>query len=305
MQRSIIQIANSTYLVSLPKQWISRYGIHKGEQVEVQDLGKTIAITTQKSTDSKAVELDVSGLDQSLKDILYALYKVGYHEVTLHYTDPLLPEKIQAVIQNEMIGFEIIEQRNSHCTIRSIAGVYEAEFDNIIRRTFLLLKSMATELVECMEQGNMTPIKNIKLQELNNNKYTAFCRRILHQKGYAELKKVIPTYLIVEHVEKVADEYKYLCDFFMDSKGKAIKNISPTIIALFKEANLYMEKCYQLYYKFDLKDMNEVFKFRKQFINKIHDVANQSARDARLAHYLVNIIQELTNIICFKLEEHV
>lgn len=303
IKRSVIQIANSTHLVSLPRDWVKRLNIKKGEQLEVEDNGNHILITTDKGFGIKKTEINISGLNDMIKDILYALYKLGYEEVKLNYNEPDLTETIQKVLQNEMIGFEVIEQRHGHCIIKAVAGGFEKEFDNMFRRTFLLLKSMAGDLLKCMEEGDMSPVGSIKLLEVNNNKYTAFCRRIIQKKGYKDTRKSIVMYMIVEEIEKVADEYKYLCDYFLDTEGKAIKNIRKDTLELFKKLNEYLEKVYNAYYNFNLKEVNTLFKFRKKFINEIHDKTTpKTGREGRLGHYLANICQMLTTVLCFKLE---
>jgi len=259
-------------------------------------------ITTSKGFDIQKTEIDVSNLSYIIKDILYALYNSGYEEVKLNYNDPELTEKIQLVLQNEMIGFEIVELRRNYCVIKAIAGGFEKEFENMFRRTFLLIKSMAEDLLKCMESGDMTLIHSIKLREVNTNKYTAFCRRIIQKKGYKDTRRSILMYMIVQELEEVGDEYKYLCDYFADTKGKAIKNIKKDVLQLFKTLNEYMDKVYFVYYNFNLQEVNKLFQFRKGFINEIHKVVTpRTGNEGRLGHYLTNITQELTNVITFKL----
>lgn len=271
--------------------------------MDVDDRGNHILITTNKGFEIKKTEIDVSKLNGMIKDILYGLYKVGFEEVKLMYHDPKDTEKIQKVLRNEMIGFEIIEQRNDYCIIKSVAGGFETEFDNMFRRTFLLLKAMAEDILKSMEKGDSSLIPSIKLNEVSTNKYTSFCTRIIQKKGYKDMRRSILMYMIVEEIEKTADEYKYLCDYFTDSKGKDIKNIRKEVLQLFSALNTFMDNVYNIYYNFSLQEANELFRFRKKFINDIHEKTTPfTGRDGRLGHYLVNITQQLTNILSFKME---
>lgn len=303
IKRSVIQIANSTHLISLPREWVKRFNIKKGEELDVDDRGNHILVTTSRDFEIKKTEIDVSPLNGMIKDLLYGLYKVGYEEVKLNYLDPKDSEKIQKLLRNEMIGFEIIEQRNDYCIIKSVAGGFETEFDNMFRRTFLLLKAMAEDIQKSMENGDISLIASIKLNEVSTNKYTAFCRRIIQKKGYKDMRRSILMYMVVEEIEKTADEYKYLCDYFTDSKGKGIKQIRKDILQLFSLLNSFMDKVYNTYYNFSLQEANELLRFRKKFINDIHEKTTAfTGRDGRLGHYLVNITQQLTNVLCFKME---
>ena len=52
---------------------------------------------------------------------------------------------------------------------------------------------------------------NIAFLEEANNRFTTTCRRLLNKKGYKEYKKLGPLYYMIEELENIADQYKYLC----------------------------------------------------------------------------------------------
>ena len=48
MGRKVIQIADSTQLISLPRKWALQHGIKKGDELEVEEKGRKIVISTEK-----------------------------------------------------------------------------------------------------------------------------------------------------------------------------------------------------------------------------------------------------------------
>ena len=128
MRRKVIQIANSTQLVSLPRKWALEHGIKKGDELDVEVQGNKIMINSGLSKPvSKNIELDFAGLAPLLKRALHALYKVGYDSVLLHYNNPELIKAIQINLRDETLGYEVIEQKSNSCIIKTVAGGVESD----------------------------------------------------------------------------------------------------------------------------------------------------------------------------------
>lgn len=64
--RKVIQIANSTQLISLPRKWTQKYGVKKGDELEVVEDGSKVIISTEKGQESGNIEVDITGADRDL-----------------------------------------------------------------------------------------------------------------------------------------------------------------------------------------------------------------------------------------------
>ena len=137
IKRSVIQIANSTQLISLPRKWAQKYDIKKGDELEVEEQGNKIVVGTEKDFKIEKVELDISDLEPMILRCIVALYRRGVDEIRVTFNKPELIESIQKVIGKEAVGYEIIEQGNNYCVIKHVSGELE-DFEPILRRTFLL-----------------------------------------------------------------------------------------------------------------------------------------------------------------------
>ena len=166
MKRKVIQIANSTQLISLPRKWSQKYGVKKGDELEVEENGNKIVIGTEKGVSLETVEIDITGLDRS--SIMYyirSIYRMGYDEIKVNFNNPTtihyrLNEKksVIAVIHtevNRLVGVEIVQQKENFCIIKDLSpNPPIAEFDNILRRIFLLITDATKELVEGIKSRN-------------------------------------------------------------------------------------------------------------------------------------------------------
>src|SRR3989338_9839204 len=86
MKRSVIQIANSTQLISLPRKWSQKYNIQKGDELEIEEQGNRLNVSINKGIELLSKEIDVTGLDRTT--ILYylqSLYRMGYDEIHVKF----------------------------------------------------------------------------------------------------------------------------------------------------------------------------------------------------------------------------
>ena len=135
MKRKVIQIAGSTQLVSLPRAWALAHNVKKGDELEVDPQGDKVVVSIDKAVEKfKKTEIDVTDLGPIVQRVLHALYKRGYDEVLVKYASPELLQKVEEMLHDSTIGYEIVEQKQDHCVIKAITGEIGKEFDAKIGR---------------------------------------------------------------------------------------------------------------------------------------------------------------------------
>ena len=165
-----------------------------------------------------------------------SLFKKGYDEIKISSDDTALLHGIQDILGYVLVGFEVVWQSKSSCTIRSVAEVQDREFDAVMNRTLFQLQVMAEGVYDAMRNADMDAIPNLRMMERNNNRYTSFMRRVMNKGRYKDTKNDKLVYAFVEFIEKIADEYKYLCGFLLES-GKRIDKLPAELLELFNEIN--------------------------------------------------------------------
>lgn len=292
IRRKVIQIANSTQLISLPRKWALKYNIKKGDELEVEEQGNKIFIGTEKGFKTEKVELDINDLDPMILRCVLAFYKRGIDEITLNFNKPELIESIQKAIGKEAVGYEITEQGNNYCIIKHVSGELE-DFDPILRRTFLLLISMADESLNSIKSNRFNNLKNIAFLEEANNRFTTTCRRSLNKKGYKNPAEIGPLYYIIEEIENIADQYKFLCNYLHNLRNKKVK-INKSTLDMYKETNEMLKQFYELFYKFDKDKLVSIAKQRKilveQFLQSFEK--DSTGVDKVVLHHLFTIMQK-------------
>ena len=256
MKRKVIQIANSTQLVSLPRKWCLEHGVKKGDELEVEENGNKIQVSTSKEETLETAKIHFANADSFLKRPLMTLYKLGYDQVDVEFDDPSIIPLIQEEI-NQLMGFEIVSHTERTCTVRNVASALDTEFDSILRRIMLMLTTMAKDTSDALSKHNFNMLGEIIKRERLNNKLTLFCERILNKKGYKDHKRLTFIYYIVCQTEHVADDLRDICVYCAEHNPK----LRPAMVKLLKDTSTLVDHIYNLFYKFNIEGLNA---FKKQ-----------------------------------------
>jgi len=292
MERKVIQLAGKTLVVSLPSKWAKTYGVKKGDTIIVEEKEKSLTIKTSKSKDIEKIQLKLEGPYEFIKRNIDVAYKKGADELDLSFDDAKTRKVIEKVMQSTM-GFEVISLREKGCTVKSIATAVEEEFDNILRRSFLTLLSMAEESQDAISKSQFQRLEEIGISDNTINKLTNFCKRILNKNGYKDEKLANYIYCIVWELERIGDEYKKICDIQYSKKSK----ISKEITELYKETNEFLRDFYNLFYKFNQESGIKFTNKKNTLIKKCESlIPKKQGTEAIILHHLTNIITSVYDI---------
>jgi len=266
MKRKVIQIANSTQLVSLPRKWCKKYGIKKGDEMEVEERGSEILISTERSRETELKEINAEQYGKMLSRCIHAMYKQGVNEIKIRYEKKSTLKIIQDSLGKETVGYEVIDQGKNYCYIKNVTGNLE-DFNSILRRTFLMLINMAIESLDHIKMHDYEYLNNVAFLEVSNNRFTTTCRRSINKKYSGTYKYNGPIYYIIEELENIADQYKYLCNYLYNIHDNNIK-INQEVLDIYQRTNKILGSFYRLFYKFDEKLLEEISIDRKINVEK-------------------------------------
>lgn len=288
MKRKIIQIAGSTQLISLPRKWCIEHNIKKGEELEVDDEGDEIVISTKRIVVPSHIILSHKTLGHIHPHFLSAAYHAGYEEVDVEYRDPKRIQEIKDRLDN-CIGYEMINQGEHICQIRAISRAESSEFDQILRKTFYLTKTMGQNTIEVLKEGNYQRFREIISLEKTCDRLTDFCIRVLNQHE-GKFKKKFLLRIIVSDVERIGDELRKMAQRLEREKRRCSKQV----IDLFQEVFKEYDHIQKLFYKLDATLVGDMF-------SRIEDLEKRSWKyfekgtiiDQQIIHSVLVIINIL------------
>jgi phosphate uptake regulator len=281
MKRKIIEQGGLTLMVSLPRPWAKKYGIKKGDEVDLQEHGKNLTIATSEpiSKDKKEVVIDAS--EKFLGRYVQGPYKLGYDELIIKFESPDVLIEIQRYLDQTM-GFEIVDQKPNQVKIQMVAKEMETEFDRVLRRLFLMTIDTTKEMI----QADNKKLKNLAEMEKMNNKLCNFCERLLNKHQYYDVNKTSQMYCVVWSLEQIGDDLRDLCKLLIRSKNKPKE--------LLEEVSLMIELFYKLFYK----ETRENKLALKEHLYKIKDLVEKE-KPSQLNHYILSLRSKVKHLGLF------
>ena len=280
MKRKVIQIANSTQLISLPRKWAKLHGVNKGDELEISQVGNHLLVLPPdfNQVDAAKISLNLTALDRSsIMFTIRALYRKGYDDIELLFENPTTNHlrinkelKVLSVIHeeiNRLIGVELIQQRERSCIIKSVSEVSTKDFDTLMRRIFLLLEDASSDLLTAAKKDDRVLMETIEEKHNTVTKFISYCLRLINKRGHPDLQYPCIYYHILASLDKIMDAIKYASRDFMGLN----KPISENTIKITESIHKSLLWYHQFFYKFDLNHVANLYQNRDEVARLIRD----------------------------------
>jgi len=258
MKRKVVQHGPSTLIISLPSNWIKKNEVNKGDELEVKEEGKTLIVSKDEILQDKSITKDVSSFDPALVNtFLVRAYQKGYDKINLIHNDLEVLKKIQTKTL-ELIGYEIIEQNNKYCLIQSISSHIELDFENSLRKAFLITKQMLEIAVKAYKEKDNSTLEGLQIMDLEVNRFCNFCLRQINKEQYLgseETQQSHTLYYLIEILEELGDVFKRMANQLANSKRKNL-DIVHLMQLLFEQ----YEAAYSYFYKSTADKANQAYR---------------------------------------------
>ncbi|MEM4576680.1 MAG: phosphate uptake regulator PhoU [Candidatus Nezhaarchaeales archaeon] len=223
--RRIQLTGKTTYIVSLPKRWVSEMGLEAGSQVVVLREGNSLIITPKElvkpTIKSQEAVLKVSDKDAPDKVVraIIALYLNGYSSITVVTSGSQITQQqrstISELVKRRLVGTEIISDSPREMVLKVLVSYHELSVASALRRMYLVASSMLEGAVNALINMDKDLAKNIiELDDevdrfgfyiVRQLKATVQNSRVLRDIGLENPKDCLGYRVIVKFVERAAD----------------------------------------------------------------------------------------------------
>ncbi|MBT5023440.1 phosphate uptake regulator PhoU [Candidatus Woesearchaeota archaeon] len=244
MKRKVSQIGPATLMVSLPAKWLRQHNVKKGDEMEIleQQGGLFLRIDSKSNPEILKTSIDIHKLGNLAKRAMGALYKAGYDEIEVFFQSEK-EFKIVQITSEDLIGFEIINQRKSSCTLKELSSISDVDFNNILNRIFFLQLSIADDALGAIKDDNWGMLPSLVQRDDSVNRFANYCRRFLNKVGHKDRITNTMMYYIVNELENTGDIYKEFLEYVVTNK---IQKIDKKIIDVLELDNKLLRLFYSL-----------------------------------------------------------
>ncbi len=282
MIRRKIQLSGKlTYVVSLPKKWVEKTGLKKGDEIIIypQDdntllLSPAVLPTEIKKRD---ITLDVTGkpMDhESLERLLISYYEAGYDTIRIlnkHVITEELREGVRKVLR-KLSGLEIIEESAKEIILQSFLDVTQIKVEKTLERMEIILKSMMSDLIFAIEEENKKVLRNLMYRDDELDKFYSLLskqvsvalksKKIAEKIGFKNQSLILPYKAYGKCLEAMGDIISLMCRVI---EAEEI----PVNLPMLKKSKEIMKNAIDAFRKDCAESEKRVAKLYSEFLNEI------------------------------------
>jgi hypothetical protein len=255
MKRKVIKQGPATLMVSLPSKWVKKYGVKRGDEIELEEEGNMIMLSTSLNLPKKEITINIPRISDYAERFVCASYVKGYDIINIKYDDREIYDKILNT-SKLLMGFEIVHNTPNSCKLANISTKLDQNFEILLNRLFMNSISFSKELLHRMK--NLSNIQSLLEYEHNANRISFFCKRVIQKSNIGCSVYSSPSlYSIISHVEESIDIFRRITNFF-----KKNPSIQYNKLKLNKNTINLFEKCIKLL-EVNFKIFNNMVKEKK------------------------------------------
>ncbi|HYA83190.1 MAG TPA: phosphate uptake regulator PhoU, partial [Candidatus Bathyarchaeia archaeon] len=222
--RKIQFAGRSTYILSLPKRWMSEMHLKAGDPVTiVRGVNNSLSIIPNaERRPNSANEVTVIVLQNesgtSLKRKVVSMYLAGYNIMHLKSKtgriSPSQRDSVREVVRRNLVGTEIIADASDLIIIQILLSIPELSVDSAVRRMFLISTAMHTNAMASLAEHNHELAATIIKSDDEVDRFSLYILRnlvialeqnMLQEIGLKGMSDCLSYRVLVRSIERVAD----------------------------------------------------------------------------------------------------
>jgi len=261
----------STYIISLPKDWVREMNLEKGDRLVLVRQGDgAIAIIPEgkrRTSEKDAAIIDVSpgdGVESILRKII-STYLVGYDRISVQSKFEPIPSTLRGAIQNfarrMLVGTEIIYDSPKEIVLQVLLSYPELSVKSALRRMSFIATYMHEDAVKALiKRDRRMAIEVIQMDDeidrfnhyiVRQLKSVIRNRTVLREAGLSTPREVLGYRLITKSVERMADHAVKIAQEVLEVKGEIRPEITEMISKMSSMANQVFKEAMEALFKQD------------------------------------------------------
>ncbi len=242
--RKLIKFGNASHIVSLPKRWLEKNKLNKGDTITLtENSNNELILSTEnnnKNNEQKSIVINLKDkpITTIKREVMHA-YINNYDTIKIIGDLKRNEAEIKEILNN-LVALEIMEETSSKIVVKDFLSTKDVSIRDIIRRIDLIIRSMLKSLTSTNKENSKRNFEDIKNLDKGVNKLRFLLYRTINKairdpsilkdldiKNYYEL---ISYRLLVYNLEEIADECRRSARFMVkadlkNQERKDLKNI--------------------------------------------------------------------------------
>ena len=309
----------SSYIISLPKQWVVDLGLKQGDQIIVTRQGTSSLQIVPSKLHSKTIHAEFATFEIEHDDDaptitrkLVSLYFLGFSTINVKpktgRLKPLQRIAVKNAVRKVLMGTEIIADSTGGITIQVLVNLFELSMDGAFKRMLHLAKSMLNDALLAQREANFDVAKEVINSDDEVDRFGFYMIRqlkiaiqnehMLKEMGFNNQRSCLGYRIIVKNIERTGDHAvaiaKDLLEFKKPIKKEVITKIdemSEFAISVMDEACLALFKKNFNQAELTIQKTVNIAKYEKRVLESI-----KSSKDDEEIYRVRRIIENIRRI---------
>lgn len=255
--RKLISFGNSSYIISIPKAWVDKHDLGKGDFVYCSENGndELLIAPQEKEIKKELRKLTIPVGKKTFKDVkreIISNYIAGYDVIRIESQQNLKFYKELRDSIRDFTTMDITDQGKNLIVAKDFLNLEKISLEDLMRRMDLIIRSMMEDTKHYDKKTNLEKIYNMD-NEVNRITFMLFrfIKKALNDPRLAKSfglspENLLTLWLMVSHLEKFADEVKRISKFFraLNINKSAFKDVLYIYVLIEKEYLTTMKSYY-------------------------------------------------------------
>ncbi len=269
--RKIQFTGKSTYIVSLPKKWVTTLGLKAGSQIIVSKQNNSLILTPKEMAKPSPQPIEATIIISNIDDPdaivrkIISLYLVGYNFIIVRAKDErisaLQRNTVKELARKKLVGTEIISETQNEIKLQTLLSYPELSVEDALRRMCLITASMHDDAIRAIKELNKKLAKEViqlddevdrfSLYILRQLKAAVQNEKILKDIGLSNPQDCLGYRVIVKFVERIADHATKIAEYVLALEEKPGETVFQKIFEISVFAKTAFEDAIKSLFKKD------------------------------------------------------
>lgn len=230
--RRVQVTGGSTFIVSLPKDWVKAVQLKAGDEVAVirrPDMKLLIVPKTRYRSSANRITIKCGNGNRDIvvRDFV-SYYIAGHSLITLVCPNMRNDDRsyVKDQVRRRLLGAEVIEEDAEKFSVQFLVGVSELSVSKTIARTSTISYHMLKDAVRALSTGDVDLAGEVSARDDEVDRFYFYVARqlsmsslnqeILEEDGFS-MWHVINIYAVARSIERVADHATRLANLAQDA----------------------------------------------------------------------------------------
>ena len=289
--RKLVKSGAASHTISLPKEWITKNKLKKGDLIYIQEDKNQLIITTdnkepeQETQKEIVIQVDKQEINTLRRKTIEA-YMNNYHLFT--FIGESLNEKledIRKILQN-FLALEIVEQTSTKLVAKDFLNLKEFSLPNTLRRMDMLTRSILSDAKKGKKEAKTLYFRDFEVDKLFFLITRLIRSHLTNQHMNISNVQSLSTWWLAKTFESIADSGKNLSHHWDNN----IKEV-------YEEIEQYYLKCSKAYFKKDKELADQMIQKRIELLQKLDRIKYDHI------HLLKSLVNHSRNVAKIILDE--